>query len=755
MLDDFTSARTANDATVRSSACTIPPVIRPRLAAAVIAFAAMLGLQTGSAAAQPAMHWSPPQLLVSGAPSSFEGARDVSCADASLCVAVGREGRFLYATDPTAGIDAWSEVQIDGPGPAGLTAVSCPAEDFCAAVDETGNVFVSTDPKHGAWVGKAIGDGDPLTDVACSSASFCIAGDGSGDVFVSEDPADGAATWDATELDDEDEITGISCPSPSLCVAVADDDVFTSSDPATGTWSATGFDDFRDVSCPSPSFCVATTFTGIAVSDEPDGGPGAWAESPGGSSSAESISCPAETFCVAMNYLAQVSTSGDPGGSDPEWEEASLRPDSAVVSGLSCPSSGFCVAVLESGALLTSTDPAGGAEAWDFTATEGGDRALSSADCPSASLCLVAGPQGTLYTSTEPTVPSSWSGARITDGRIDQVECRSEDWCIARAYNRTLLYSTDPTGGAAAWNSVSMPFAYDVACPESFFCAAVDGSDEVLMSGEPLAGAGTWEGTDMELPDWRLGPNELRQVSCPFWGLCAVGGDVGTVLTSASPTAGRSAWYESFVGDPSDFHNGAGPSVDGLDCPEWWFCVATMWSGTIATTLDPPNPPVPWSFESTGGAFFNAVSCSYEGKICVATSREGSVVSALDGTSADPTWSAPEPLAHEGLEEVSCAPADAFCLVVDDQGYATIGTVVDEGGTARAVIPPAPSLPAPGSPAHRRCKKRAKGNQAGGLGIGAAIPLGRAATAGRNGRVPCRVRLTASRSARAQIAASG
>ena len=311
------------------------------------------------------------------------------------------------------------------------------------------------------------------------------------------------------------------------------------------------------------------------------------------------------------------------------------------------------------------------------------------------------------------------------------MECKTEEWCIARVYNRTLLYSTDPTGGAAAWNSVSMPFAYDVACPEDFFCAAVDGSDEVLMSGEPLAGAGTWGGTDMELPDWRLGPNELREVSCPFWGLCAVGGDVATVLTSSNPMAGKSAWYKS--------HVGSGASIDALDCPAWWFCAATMWNGEIATTLDPPNPPVPWSFESTGGAFFNAVSCSYEGNLCVAASREGSVVSALDGTSADPTWSAPEPLAHEDLEEVSCAPHDAFCLVVDDQGYATVGTVVDEeDGTVRAVIPAEPSPSVPVSPQTPRCKKkRAKGVRAGGLAIGGAIPLGRAATAGRKGRSPC------------------
>lgn len=695
---------------------------------------AALGWQASAAVAQPVLQWSPPEFLPAGEIASFKDANDIACADSSLCVAVADEGRILYSVDPTAGIEAWEELQIDGLEPADLTAVSCPTDEFCVAVDMAGNAFVSADPAQGAWVAVAVGDGDPLTDVSCASPTLCLVGDESGDVFFSEDPEDGGS-WEATELQDEGEIDSISCASASLCVAVGDEETYVSTDPAAGAWSATGLTSFRAVSCPSDSFCAASTFAGVFVSSDPAASAETWTESAGSLAVGDHISCPSEELCVAIDVNGYVITSTDPGGASPDWKEAPLLPREAAVIALSCPSLDFCAAALESGAVLTSTDPDGGPGAWAMTDTAGGNDALPSADCPSASLCLVAGPRGILFTSTDPTVPGSWTGTRITDGRIDGIECKEVNWCTVQVYNRTLLYSTEPTGGREAWSSVSIPFALDVACPELIFCAAVDGTDEVLLTHELLTGAESWEAVDLELPDWRLGPNQLRQVSCPWWGLCAVGGDVGTVATSSNPLAGKAAWFPDFVGDPNDFHNGAGPDVGALDCPSAFFCAATMWSGTIATTQDPANPPVPWTHESTGESSYTSISCSYGGGLCVAAGRNGSVVSALDGTSADPTWSAPEPLAHEGLEGVACAPEDAFCLVADAQGYVTLGRIGDDGigfVQNQVVMPPA-DVPSPPPP--RRCKaKKSKGVRAGKLGIGGAIPL---SNGGRRSKSRC------------------
>jgi hypothetical protein len=708
-------------------------VFKSRLAIVLLLLVTALSLQASGAAAKPVLQWGQPEFLSVGPGASFQGANDISCADSSLCVAVADEGRILYSTDPTEGIEAWAETQVDGLEPADLTAVSCPTDEFCVAVDTDGNALISTNPANGAWIKVAVGDGDPFTDISCASPTLCLAGDKSGDVFFSEDPEEGSS-WDATELEDEGEIGSISCASASLCVAVADEETFTSTDPAAGAWNATGLTTFRAVSCPNDSFCAASSFAGVFVSSDPTAGAEAWSESPGSTGAGGHISCPSEEFCAAMDVNARVVTSSDPGGASPGWEESPLRPGEAD-AGLSCPSLDFCALALESGAVLTSTDPDGGPGAWEMTDTAGGNDALPSADCPSASLCLIAGPRGTLYTSTDPTAPGSWTGTRITDGRIDQVECKEVDWCTVHVYNRTLLYSTEPTGGPEAWSSVSIPFARDVACPELIFCAAVDGTDEVLLTHELLMGAESWEALDLELPDWRLGPNQLRQVSCPWQGLCAVGGDVGTVATSSNPLAGKSAWFPDFVGNPDDFHNGAGPDVGALDCPSAFFCAATMWSGTISTTQDPANPPVPWIHKSTAESFYTSISCSYGGGLCVAAGREGSVVSALDGTSADPTWGASEPLAHEGLEGVACAPEDAFCLVVDARGYVTLGRLGDDGSgfvQYQVVMPPA-DLPSPQPP--RRCKvKKSKGAKVGKLAIGGAIPL---SNGGRRSKSRC------------------
>lgn len=713
-------------------------LVRKIARGAVLALALAAGALPATARAQPVLDWSQPEPVAQRSGSLLTGAGGISCASASLCVAVGEEGRFLYTTEPTGGIDAWQETQVTDPGPADLTAVSCPGEKFCAAVDKAGNVFLSQDPEQGAWIKIAIGTGHPLTDVSCSSGSFCVAGDEGGNVFVSEDPTGGAGAWEATQLDAEEEVRSISCAGLSLCVAVTKEDTFTSTDPGAGAWSATGLDEFIDVSCPSASFCAATGYDGVFVSGEPAGGESTWIESPGSPIGMNHVSCPTDTFCAALDFGARIFTSTDPAGAEPSWQRVALLPPSDFAAGLSCPSDGFCAALLDSGAVLTSTDPPGGAGAWDYTATDGWDPVLTSASCPTASLCLVAGPRGTLYASTAPTVAGSWSGERITEGGIEEVRCASVGWCVARAYNRTLLYSTNPTGGAAAWSSVSMPFATSLACPTESFCAAVDGGGEVLTSTDPLGGADAWSATDLELPEWRLGPNELKKISCPSESFCAVGGDVGTVVVSDDPTGGKAAWSPTFVGNPEDFHNGAGPNIDGLDCPSASFCAATMWSGTISTSDEPLGGSSAWNFEGTDGAFFRAVSCGAGGDLCVAVSRLGFALSSFDASSAEPTWSPPEAFAHEGLEDVACEPGGSFCLVVDDQGYVTLGVVGEAGNGGGPPFPiamPPAQAPPVSDPRPRPCKvKKKAGKRAGKIGIGAAVAL---SSGGKRSRSRC------------------
>jgi hypothetical protein len=79
-----------------------------------------------------------------------------------------------------------------------------------------------------------------------------------------------------------DHLNAVTCPSASLCLAVGSRGaLYVSTDPASGSWTGTTIDDFREltwISCPSPSLCVATDSTGhVVTSTDPTAGPSAWA----------------------------------------------------------------------------------------------------------------------------------------------------------------------------------------------------------------------------------------------------------------------------------------------------------------------------------------------------------------------------------------------------------------------------------------------------------------------------------------------
>ncbi len=78
----------------------------------------------------------------------------VSCPTASDCVAVDNNGDVLASADPTGGPGSWhfenlvpfgEPVEFEAPGNA-LFAVSCASASLCAAIGTEGRIFTSTDP---------------------------------------------------------------------------------------------------------------------------------------------------------------------------------------------------------------------------------------------------------------------------------------------------------------------------------------------------------------------------------------------------------------------------------------------------------------------------------------------------------------------------------------------------------------------------------------------------------------------------------
>ena len=80
----------------------------------------------------------------------------VSCATASLCVAVDDAGNVVTSTDPTGGAAKWTAANVDGSN--SLRDVSCPSTSLCVAVDNVGNVVTATDPTGGsaAWTAASV-----------------------------------------------------------------------------------------------------------------------------------------------------------------------------------------------------------------------------------------------------------------------------------------------------------------------------------------------------------------------------------------------------------------------------------------------------------------------------------------------------------------------------------------------------------------------------------------------------------------------
>ncbi len=223
-------------------------------------------IYTSSDPAGGASTWQPTPLSA----SAFL-ADGISCPTTTQCVVASLTGTIAASTNPTGGTAAWTVRQID-PGHA-LDGVVCSAEPRCFTTDNAGTVFTSADPT-GAWTTSSATP--PFASGACPTSSLCVTV-GIGDIATTTAPD--AAVWTRQSIPDS--LLSVSCPSSSLCVAVGmQGALYTSTDPASGTWSHASIDNglrLTSVSCASASLCVATDANGhVVTSANPAGGASAW-----------------------------------------------------------------------------------------------------------------------------------------------------------------------------------------------------------------------------------------------------------------------------------------------------------------------------------------------------------------------------------------------------------------------------------------------------------------------------------------------
>jgi hypothetical protein len=313
------------------------------------------------------------------------------------------------------------------------------------------------------------------------------------------------------------------------------------------------------------------------------------------------VTCPSASLCLALTGDSYILMSRDPGGGADGWKLVNFAPgltptpNDPSISGVSCPSARLCVATDGTSVLLT-TDPAAGGAAWMGETVD--SVPMSGISCPSVSLCVAVDIDQNVVTSTDPTGGAgTWTSAKVDhavgpecgkyepgDGCIlgfDDIACPTVSLCVAIDGEDNVVTSTDPTGGASAWN-VGNPDPDDeedvfglngVSCPSASFCMTVGEGGVVLSSREPADGASSWSSSEAA---------DLGWASCPFVTFC-VGGTydqnpVGVV--SDDPTGGAAAWRTVI-----DRQGG----INAAACPTRSFCVAVDSEGGVLTGSPTPS----------------------------------------------------------------------------------------------------------------------------------------------------------------------
>jgi hypothetical protein len=324
------------------------------------------------------------------------------------------------------------------------------------------------------------------------------------------------------------------------------------------------------------------------------------------------ISCPSESLCVAVGgRQGTIAISANPTGGSAAWHEVKLEypvgpgktcvegepdcePPSGALQSVSCASIDFCALTTYDGWVFTSSDPTGGPGAWlpvNVNAKgQKGATHLTSISCPAPSFCAaVSGgwqspTGGQVLTSTAPAT-GQWQATQIGSGLdFRSVSCGTAALCVAAARGGRLFASTDPTGGAGAWQSVASPAgAGDLegaSCLSTVICAVGNMTGNVLTTTNPAAGAGaTWSAANAG------GSVQITAVSCPAASACLAVDDNGDVMTSTDPTGGSGAWrFENLLpftpeGQP---HN----ALFGASCASPSLCALVAGEGRIFTSRE-------------------------------------------------------------------------------------------------------------------------------------------------------------------------
>lgn len=345
------------------------------------------------------------------------------------------------------------------------------------------------------------------------------------------------------------------------------------------------------------------------------------------------------------------------------------------------------VAVL--GLCLVAVCPASAA-AWTETQLPGpaGELFLLNVSCPTATFCVATGTQNLIASSTDPSGGAgAWNvvyagegryespmGPVISNRQVQGVSCPSTHLCVAVTTLGQIYASTDPTGPASAWSVAEVSgeggntHLYGVSCPTESFCVAVSGRR--VNTGKILISTNPTGGTGA----WQetdLGEAfDLRAVSCSSPAFCVAAAYNGELLVSQNPTGGAAAW--SAIGVP-----GGSGILQSIACRPG-ICLTGNAGGNLLTATE-PAALASWRETSGGGSVQVTGGSCASPAACLAVDSNGDVIVSTNPTGPRPNWSVTHLRPYsEGAEDVgspdanglfgaSC-PTTGFCAAVGSRG---------------------------------------------------------------------------------------
>jgi hypothetical protein len=565
----------------------------------------------------------------------------VSCASATLCVAVGsgpQEGLASvfdgtgWSTSTVSGTSALSSVscvpggttcvaagwfsssgalvgvvaEFQGgsfttdtvAGTSQLFGVSCISSASCVAAGEGPSGGIVASLSGGGWSASTVSGTSVLEAVSCAVAGECAAVGASGNgaaVAVSQ-----AGGWSSSTLSGASLLVAVDCPSASSCVAVGDDSASPSAGVVAGgtttspLWSAThvsGSSFLGSISCPTSSLCVAGGYgasSGVAVS----GSGSSWsAVDVAGTAEVSSVSCPSSTSCEAVGYAmsggASVATAelGTISGTSTSWSELELPQGASSLAASSCGSSTSCMVVGTGSTEGATASFEGTAWSSSLVGVAGTTELLADA-CPSSTECLAAGyglSSGTQVGELAYWDGSAWSASALQGtAELQAVSCPAADYCVAAG-----------------------------------FVDSSSGSEGVVAAGSPTNISG-WSVVTV------LGTSDLDALSCPSTVACAAAGGTDSSGSGSGPPGAVVAWFEPGSAAPTTVSIPGATFLYSVSCASSFACEAVGYSSSSGEGYLVGGSGSTWSEAALAGSSdLQSVSCPPDGSACEAVGSGG------------------------------------------------------------------------------------------------------------------------------------